>query len=160
MSKSLNADFVDSIGWICRFLPANTSIKSAKWILLDSVLCTQKPHSLTLLNHTSHIPNFINFVPWLYEVTSTPNHGFRRSHQLHTMNECIHTKSVNSHSLLDPSSHFHSLNQMIFWANCVHSWFRVVATAFSHGTELSNLVTLAASKGFLLILWWRTLKMR
>jgi hypothetical protein len=105
----------------CRFLPANTSKKSAKWILLYSVLCTQKPRSLTMLNHTSHIPNFhqlrtmtlrghIDSVPWLYDITSTPYHEWTHSHQLRTM---------NSHSLLTPSSHFHSLNQMIFWPNCV-----------------------------------------
>ncbi len=77
------ADFFDSVRWIGGFL--RESIKSAKWILLYSVQCTEKPHRVTLRNHTSRISNCINSVPWLYAVTSTPYHDFTWSHELRTM---------------------------------------------------------------------------
>jgi hypothetical protein len=69
------------------------NIKSTKWI--PTVQCTQKPHGVTLRNHTSRIPNRINSVPWMHAVTSTPYHDFTRSHQLRN-HEWTRSHQLNS----------------------------------------------------------------
>ncbi len=111
---------------------------------------TQKPHGVTLQNHTSGMPNRINSVPWIHAITSTPYSDFTLSHQLCAMNEHGHTNSI-------PWMHavcrlrqvtFIQFNQKIFWTNWVHSWYGVGVTAFIHGTELMwfGKVTLRSKK--------------
>ncbi len=122
-----------------------------------SVQCTQKPHRVTLRNHSSCIPNRINSVAWLYAVTSTPYHDFTQSHKLRTMNERRHTNSVPWMYAVCRLRQvtFIQFNQRIFWANCVHSWYGVGVTAFIHGTELMRFgkVTLRSIKSSIQWLW-------
>ncbi len=66
-----------------------------------------------------------------YAVTSTLYHDFTQSHKLRTMNERRHTNECRPRQVT-----VIQFNQKIFWANWVHSWYRVGVTAFIHGTEL------------------------
>ncbi len=89
------------------------NIKSAKWMPLYSVQCTQKPLWVTLRNR-------INSVPWTYAVTSTPQSHFTRSLKLRTMN-------VRNWSKIPLAK----LRTFIVrsWCDRVHSWYRVDVTA-------------------------------
>ncbi len=85
------------------------NIKSAKWILLYSTQCTQKPLRVTLRNHTSHKQNrinSINSVKSLYSVRPTPYH------------ECT------------------QLVQKILLLNWIKVTLRSQQTAYIHSTEL------------------------
>ncbi len=103
-----------------------------------TVQCTQKPHGVTLRNHTSphtkshqlrtmNVRGYNNSIPWMNLVTSTPYHEWTQSYQLCTMN-------ARSFRLRQVT--FIQFNQKIFRTNCVHSWYGVGVTVFIHGTEL------------------------
>ncbi len=114
-------------------------------------------HGVTLQNHTSSMPNYINSVPWMHAVTSTPYLECTLSHQLRTMNERGHTNSVPwMHAVCRLcQATFIQFNQKIFSTNCVQWWYEVCVTAFVHGTELMRFgkVTLRSTKISIKWLW-------
>ncbi len=134
--------------WICGFLRANTSIKSAKWILLYTTVYSV---------HRNHIEWLCGITPAAYKIASTPYYDFTRSYQLRTMTLRGHTNSV-------PWMHavcwlrqvtFIQFKQRIIWTNCLHSWYGVGVTAVIHGTELMQFgkMTLRSTKISLKWLW-------
>ncbi len=69
--------------WVCGFFARKHKHKSAKWILLYSVQCTQKPHSDFAESNQPHTKSHQlrtitlrghNSVPWMNAATQTPYH--------------------------------------------------------------------------------------
>jgi hypothetical protein len=109
------------IEWLCGITPPHT-----------------KSHQLRTRNERS----YINSVPWLYAVTSTPYHEWMWSHQLRDMNDRGQTNSVPYHEWTQFVDSVKSLSFSIIreffgdqlrtfmvwsWCDSVHSWYRVNA---------------------------------
>jgi hypothetical protein len=110
-------------GFFCHWWKTKSK-KSAKWIWISTVQCTQEPSGMTLRNHT-------NSVPWMLAVTSTSYHEWPRSHQLRTMNECSHTNSVPWMNAVTPTP-YHECTQFVDSVEPL--LFRPIA--YIYGTEL------------------------
>ncbi len=114
------------------------NIKSAKWILLYSIQCAQKPLRVTLRNHTNRIPNRFNStnvrghiisIKSLYSVTPTPYYESSCKAELKWLDGVNKLRTFIVRS----------------WCDRVHSWYGVDVTAFK--------VTLRSTKISIKWLW-------